>query len=142
MRPERRQVGGDSGLVVGAAAAVQPTVAFGRLERRRIPLRRITFGLDIVMGVQQYRRRTGRCGMAGDHRGRAALGDDLDVGEAGRAQQVGDRLRAAPHLVAAVRVGPHRLDAHQVLEVGAHRGQHGLHPCDEIVHLTILRERA
>ena len=34
MRPERRQMRCDTGLVVGGAAAVEPAVALGGLERR------------------------------------------------------------------------------------------------------------
>ena len=55
--PERRQMRCDACLVVGGAAAVQPAVALGRLERRRRPLAAITLGLHVVVGVQQHRRR-------------------------------------------------------------------------------------
>ena len=44
------------------------------------------------------------------------------------------RLGAAMHLVAAGRVGPHRLDPHQVLEIVAHRWQHLAHAFDQIAH--------
>ena len=38
MRADRGQVGSDAGLVVGGAAAEQPTVALGRLERLGLPV--------------------------------------------------------------------------------------------------------
>ena len=56
--------------------------------------------------------------MARDDRGRTALGDDPHIVESRLRQQLRHRLGAALHLVATSRVGPHRLDAHQVLEVG------------------------
>ena len=40
VRAQGRDVGHDPGLVVGGAAAVEPAVALGRLERRAVPVRR------------------------------------------------------------------------------------------------------
>src|ERR1700727_511806 len=57
----------DTGFVVGAAASVESAVAFGRLERWRLPLPRIALRLHIVVGIQQHGRRTGRRGMPRDH---------------------------------------------------------------------------
>jgi hypothetical protein len=83
---ERREVGGDSGLVVGGAATVEPAVPLSGLERLGIPLRGIAFRLHVMVGVEQHGGRPRGCGMAGDHRRGTALGDDLDVGEPGFAQ--------------------------------------------------------
>ncbi|PQM47701.1 hypothetical protein C1Y40_02088 [Mycobacterium talmoniae] len=134
VRPERRQMRCDTGLVVGAAALVEPAVAFGRLERRRGPLAGIALGLHIVVGVQQHGRRPGRGGIAGDHRRGAALGDDPNLRKAGLRQQIRDHLGAAMHLGSALRVGPHRFDADQTLQVAPHRRQHLPHPLHQISH--------
>lgn len=71
MCPKGRQMRCDTGLVVGAAAAVEPPVTFGGLERRRRPLAAVALGLHVVMGIQQHGRRAGRRGMARDDRGRS-----------------------------------------------------------------------
>ncbi len=60
-RADRRQMRCDAGLVVGGAAAVEPAVALGRLERRRVPLAAVALGLHVVVGVQQHRRRARGC---------------------------------------------------------------------------------
>ena len=78
-----REVRCDAGFVVGSTAAVKPAVALSRHKRWRIPLPSITFGLNVVMGVQQNCRSTRWRGMMGDHRGRTALAHDLDFGEPG-----------------------------------------------------------
>ena len=134
MSAERRQMRCDPCLVVRGAATVQPAVALGRLEWRRLPLTVIAFRLYVVMGVQQHRRRSRRGGVPGDDRRRAAFADDLHVAEPGLGQQFCHRFGAALYLRAAGRVGPHRLDAHQVFEVPPHRRQHLTHPLHEIVH--------
>ena len=87
-------------------------------------------------------------GMACDDRRRAACADDADVAETRFRQQLRHRFGAAVHLVAAGRVGPHRLDADQILEIGTHGWQHFPDTGDEITHPTeasrspIARERA
>ena len=45
-----------------------------------------------------------------------------------------DGLRAAMHLVAPGRVGPHRFDAHQVFEIAAHRRQYRADALNQISH--------
>ena len=123
VRPERSEVGDDPGLVVGGAAAVEPAVPLGRLERRRVPVDRVVLGLYVVVRVEQHRRRALRPRLARDHRRRAAVGaDDVDGLAPLRAEQVGHRVRRPPHLAGAGRVGAHRLDPDQVLEVRAEGG--------------------
>ncbi len=124
----------DTGLVVSSPASVEPPVAFGRLERGRLPLRGVAFRLHVMVGVQQHRRRPGWGGVAGDHRRSPSLGDDPYVTETRLRQQLRHRVGAALHLGAAGGIGPHGLDAHQVLEVGPHRGQHVADALDEIAH--------
>ena len=58
----------DTCLVIGAAAAVESPVAFGRLERRRRPLTAVAFGLYIVVGIQQHGGRTRRRRIPSDDR--------------------------------------------------------------------------
>ena len=113
MRPKRRQMRCDTGLVVGAAAPVESAVAFGRLERRRRPLGGIAFGLHVVVGVQQHGRRSRRRRMPGDDGGRTALADDLHVIKTGLRQQIRRRLgrcdapgRGGPGRPTPTRCGP------------------------------------
>ena len=133
-RPHRRQMSCDTGLVVGGAPPVEPAIAFGGLERLRVPLAVIAFRLHVVVGVEQHGRGTRRGRMAGDDGRCAALADDADVVETDPREQIGDRTGTAVHLVAARRVGPHRRNADQVFEVGANRRQHGTDAIDDITH--------
>ena len=71
----------DAGLVVGGAAAVEPAVALGRLERRRVPVGAVVLGLHVVVGVEQHRRRARRARACGRSPRAAALADDVDVVE-------------------------------------------------------------
>lgn len=64
-----REMRCNASFIVGRTAAVEPTIALGRLKRWRIPLPGIDFGLNFVMGVQQHCRCPGWPGMMGDHRG-------------------------------------------------------------------------
>ena len=141
VRPDRAQVRDDPGLVVCGTAAVEPLTALGRLERRRVPVGRVVLGLHVVVGVEQHGRRTGGPGLVRDHRGRPAVrADDVDLGEPLGAEEVGDRIRGAPHLTGPCRVGTHRLDADQVLEVRAEGRHQVAHRRAEVVgHETDLR---
>ena len=128
------EVGDDPGLVVGGAAAVEPAVPLGRLPRRRVPVGRVVLGLYVVVRVEQHRRRALRPRLARDHRGRSAVGaHDVDGLAPLGAQQVGHRVRRAPHLAGAGRVGADRLDPDQVLEVGAEGGHQVAQRCAEVV---------
>ena len=122
VRAERRQMRGDTGLVVGAAAAVEPAVAFGGLERVRIPLAGSPSGWTSWWA---YSSTVGAPGGAGWRAITAGAPPSVTIStslETGLGQQVRDRPRAAVHLVATGRVGPHRFDAHQVLEIGRTEG--------------------
>ena len=132
--PKCRQMCCDAGFVVGAAAPVESAVALGRFERRRHPLSWIALGLHIMVGVQQHGRRARRCRVPCDNGRRAAFADDLHVGKTGLRQQVCSDLGAAVYLVAAGRVGPHRLDADQALQIVAHRRQQLSYTFDQIAH--------
>lgn len=69
VRPQRRQMGHDPGLVVGRAPAVEPTIAFGRLEGWAVPECVVAGRLHVVVGIE--------------HDGRGSLGP-VDVGDDGR----------------------------------------------------------
>jgi hypothetical protein len=64
-----RRMHGDAGLVVGGTPPEQAPVAFGRLERGRVPQVRGTRWLDVMMGVEQQPRRSGRSPDRAVHRG-------------------------------------------------------------------------
>ena len=120
----RGEVRGDAGLVVGGAAAVEAAAALGRLERRGVPVGVVVLRLDVVVGVEQHRRRALGPGLVRDHGRRAAVG----AGDPGRrsprpSNSAAHRLGAAPHLAGPRRVGADRLDPDEVLEVLPDPGQ-------------------
>ena len=57
---QRGEVGHDAGLVVGGAAAVEPAVALGRLERRAVPVLVVAGRLHVVVRVEHDRGRDPR----------------------------------------------------------------------------------
>ena len=118
VRAQHREVGHHTRLVVGGAAAVEPAVAFRRLERRARPLVVPAGGLDVVVGVEQHRGAAFGPGEMRDDRGRATLRrDDPDLGGARPARQLGDGLRAAAGVLGVGRVGPDAGDADESFEV-------------------------
>ena len=72
-RPDRGGVDRDPALVVGGPASVHPTVADLRQERRRLPELRVGDRLDVVMCVEEDRRRSGGARRLPEHRGMAAV---------------------------------------------------------------------
>ena len=72
VRPDGGHVRRDPGLVVVGPPPVQPPVPNLRLERRRVPVRGVPRGLDVVVGVQQHGRRSGRPRHLAEH-GRVGL---------------------------------------------------------------------
>ena len=132
------EVGGDAGLVVGGAATVEAAVALGRLERRGVPVGVVVLGLDVVVGVEQHRRRARRAGLVRDHRRGAAVGaGDLDAAKPSASNSVGHRLGAALHLARPLGVGAHGLDPDQVLEVPADAGQDVLDAAAQLVDVML-----
>ena len=118
------QVHGQAGLVVGGATAVEPAVPDLRMEGIGVPAGAVAGRLDVVVRVQQHGRGTGWAGAVGQHRGLAAAClDDLDLGQPGLAQQSGDLAGALGQLRGGGRVGGHRRDRNQALQVGADPGQ-------------------
>ena len=121
--PDRAEVGGDAGLVVGGAAAVEAVTRARWLPRRGVPVGVVVLRLDVVVGVEQDGRRALGAGLLGDHGRRRTVvrPDDLGLEALGR-EEVARRLGAALDLAGAGGVGGHRLDADQVLEVAADAG--------------------
>src|ERR1700749_1471352 len=72
--------------------------------------------------------------MPGDAGGCTALADDLHIVKTSLCQQIRRGLGAALHLTAAGRVGPHRFDAYQRLQITANRWQYLADAFDEIAH--------
>ena len=114
-----REVGHDAGLVVGGAAAVEPAVALGGLERRAGPQLVAARRLDVVVGVEQH----GRARRAARASGRSPPGRRPRRRRSGRRapasrRQRGDGLGAAPGVVGVRGVGPDARDADEAFEVG------------------------
>jgi hypothetical protein len=119
MRGKRREVHGDTRLVVGGAPAVQPPVPLHRLERVTVPVRLLAHRLHVMVRVQQDRGSTGRRRAPPQHRGLAALdGEHFHLWQAGLPQQGGDRLGAGPHVRRRGRVSRYRGDPDQPLQRG------------------------
>ena len=91
--PQRGEVGGDAGLVVGRAAAVEAVAPLGRLERRGVPVGVVVLGLDVVVGVEQHGRRALGPALVRDDRRGAAVGAGDPGGAALGLQQAGARPR-------------------------------------------------
>ena len=94
-------------LSSAAPRAVEPVAPLGRLERLGVPVGGVTRRLHVVVGVEEHGRRSGRRRPARDDgRGAALDGEDLDVEPLG-AEQLGGRLRRAPHVVGVLGEGTH-----------------------------------
>ncbi len=128
-RPERAQQHHQVALAVGGAAAVPTPVALGELPRRGCPLPWIAGRLDVVVRVEEHRRRPGRSRRVAHDR-EAAVGslDGVDAVHADLPEQafhLGGRPRALlDRLDVRVRHRPHR---DQSLEVLARLGHEVLH---------------
>ncbi len=89
--PERTDVRQDVRLGVGRAASEDRVVAPRRLERGRVPELLVAGRDDVVVRVQEHRRRTGRGGdLADDDRGRVRKLEGADLLDARVAQQLLD----------------------------------------------------
>lgn len=135
------QVRCDASLVIGGTPSIEASVSLRGLEWRRVPLRVVALGLHVVMRVEQYGWRARWRRMPGDDGGGTALADDLHVFEARVRQQFCRGIGAALHFAAAFRIGPHRLDAHQVFQVRPHRGKDVAYPLHQITHGSRLAGR-
>jgi len=122
------QMQGDAGLVVGGAAGEEPPGPLDRLEGIGLPRRAVAHRLYVVMGVQQDGRGTGRPGPATQH-GRLPTvdGEHVDVGQSRPPQHVGHLVGTDSYLRRRGRVGRHRRDPDEALQVGPHRRQQAGH---------------
>ena len=119
-RADRREVGGDPGLVVGGAAAEQASVALGRLERFASPSRR---------GRRSAGRRGARRAGRSARRSAPACARSRTAGRRARstsctskpsaAKQRRGRRRGPAYVVVAVRIGADRGDPDQIVEIAA-----------------------
>ena len=130
---ERRDVRDDTGLVVRAAAPVEPTVLERRRERLRRPLAVRPRRLHVVMRVEEGGRLARRRLHVADDRGMSGAAEDLRLG-AYLAQQLGDRVgRAAERLRVEV-ARAHRGDRDEPLEIGAYLRDRAVDARAEIGH--------
>ena len=101
---KRGEMGDDVALAIGGAALVPATVTFGQLPHRAFPRSLIERWLDVVVEIQQHRRRPGRSWRVTAHR-HAAVGRlmSLHILHAGTGEQL-DRQVDHP-LAVLVRAG-------------------------------------
>jgi len=126
VRPKGGQVHRDTRLVVGRATGEQPVSDLGGGERIGVPQLERAGGLHVVVGIEQYCRGARRRGAMPDHRRHPALHpQDLHVAQACAAQQRRGEFRAALYVPGSCRVGGHRGDGDQLIEVSAYGGQDG-----------------
>jgi len=127
--PERAQRADDAEEVrlgVRGAAAVDRAVSLDRLERRGRPQRLVTGGDDVVVGVEEHRRRAVGGRHAGDDdRGDLALDHQVvDVVDARAAQQLDDEVVCLEQRLGRLTGPRHRRDRHepaQLLDELGHR---------------------
>ena len=123
VRADGSEMGRDSRLVVGGAAAEQPASPFGRLEGAAGPRGQVTLGLHIVVGVKQHGGLARGRRLPGDHGGEPVRDlDHLRVQALGL-EQSRDGGRRPPYLVCTFRVRAHGGDADESLEVGPNTGE-------------------
>src|SRR5207249_2132562 len=97
-----------------------------RLERRRVPVRGVPRGLDVVVGVQQHGRRSGRPRHLAEH-GRVGLAvlQEPHALQAGGLHELGRLLGRGPDVRRVEPVGGHRRDTDQPLQVALDPGHVG-----------------
>ena len=125
-------------LSSAAPRAYSRSVALGRLERRGVPVGVVVLGLDVVVGVEQDGLRALAVALlVRDHSWATAIGAGDPRIEALGGEQVAHRLRAPLHLPGALRVGAHRLDPDQSLEVTAYARNYVAHVGPQVVGVVI-----
>ena len=102
-------------LVVGGATAMETAVAQRRLERRRHPLVEGIRRLDVVVPIDQERRRIGSMQPVRRDDRMASRVHDPHMLQADRAQVIGQPCRAAPQILGMPRL---RADAGEADERG------------------------
>ena len=134
-------------LVVAGAACVEPAIADGRLERRRDPGVEWIGRLDVVVTVQQHRRRAGRVGAATQHHRPAGGRHDPRI-QAQLAQQLhqelGDLAHTKPVCADArpANVVDQPVDKRRAVgvDVGEDVGQIGGRLRLLVLHIAVLRD--
>ena len=105
VRLDGLEVHEDLALVVGRAARVDLAVADGRFKRRRLPQLDRIDRLDVVVAVEEDRRRTFGAQPVAVDDGVAGRFDEPDVVEADAAHLLGRPLGAAPDVAGVLRQG-------------------------------------
>ena len=114
---DHRAVGDGAGLVVGAPAPVQATLALDRLERVRRPVVFEPRRLHVVVRIQEDgRRAVGMHPLADDRGWRVLDGGLTHVLEPARLEVGRGRVGAVLHVDVAIGVRADARDAHEVLE--------------------------
>ncbi len=118
-RAQRGGVQDDAALVVGRASPVQTAVAHLGFERRARPLLERSLGLDVVVRVEQDRRRAGGTRDLAEH-GRVIDVGELDQPDAAvprRLERLGGRLGGLAHGLVVVAGERDRRDADEVRQL-------------------------
>ena len=114
-------VGDEGALVVHRPPAVEAAVALGRLEGRRDPLLRAAGRLDVVVAVDEQRRRAlGVQPVPVDVGVLAGHLEEPHVLEAGLAQEIRGLLGRAAHLLGREALGGHARDADELGQARRH----------------------
>ena len=130
-RPQRGQVHDDVALAVRRTAPVPAPVALGQLPDRRGPIVLAERRLDVVVGIEQHRRRARRAGRVAVHRHAAIRGGrHRDVLQPHLGERVDHPLGGLLALLGRILLGVgHRPERHQlgqVLPGAAHQAPDGL----------------
>ena len=114
---DRLEVHEDLSLVVGGAARVDLVLAHGRFERRRIPEIDRVHGLDVVVAVEQDRRRPGRVQPIAIDDRIAGRVEQPHMLEADALHVIGAPLGCAPHVCLMLRKRADARDREVLLEL-------------------------
>ena len=135
VRLDGLEVHEDLALVVGRAARVDLAVADGGLKRRRLPELDGIDRLDVVVAVEEDRRRAFGAEPVAIDDGVAGRFEEPDIGQADAAHLVGRPFGAAAHIAGMLR---QRADARnrevslQLLDVAV---TIGVDEVDDVVHV-------
>ena len=115
---------GETALVIASAAAVEPPIQLGCHKGRCTPRNRVSFGLDIMVGVQTHGRLALWCREpANDSRRSILRANDADVGALQIYEELHNVLCAALHFGCPRGVGTYRLNGNQLFQISKDAGK-------------------